>query len=180
MALAAYTPTRVRYDLLLQSMVPGTPFDSARVQALLEARGAKVLPGGGHTWLLEHGSVEIHPLREGGQWVATEVRVPLSDRTELVREVVAKVAEVAKEAEVRFFDPQLGRELSSHSDGAVVDQYERTARYAAEMLGLASAMPISTTEGEGFQPTTKFVLGALGFFTLLYLLVNWMGEQLGG
>ncbi|PTL77945.1 hypothetical protein [Vitiosangium sp. GDMCC 1.1324] len=170
----------MRYDLLLQSMVPGTPFDSDRVEALLETRGAKVQPGGGRAWLLENGSVEIHPLREGGQWVATEVRVPLMDRTELVREVVPKLAELAKEAGVRFFDPQLGRELSAHDDGMVADQYQRTAHYAGEMMGLASAMPISTTESEGFQPTTKIVFGVIGFFTLLYLLVDWINGQLGG
>ncbi|HEX5748280.1 MAG TPA: hypothetical protein VFZ09_18720 [Archangium sp.] len=170
----------MRYDLLLQSMVPGTPFDSARVEALLEARGAKARPSGGRTWLLEHGSVEVHPLREGGQWVATEVRIPLEHRTELIREVVSKGAELAREAEVRLFDPQLGRELGAHDEGLVADQYERTARYAGEMLGLASAMPIDTSTDEGFQPTTKFVLGALAFFTLLYLVVSWMNEQLGG
>ena len=119
-------------------MVPGTPFDSARVEALLEARGAKTQPGGGRAWQLEHGSVEVHPLREGGQWVATEVRVPLAD------------------------------------------QDERTARYAGELLGLASAMPMPTAPDEGFQPATKFFFGALGFFTLLYLLVNWLNTQLGG
>jgi hypothetical protein len=161
-------------------MVPGTPFDSARVEALLEARGAKARPGGGHSWLLEHGSVELHPLREGGQWVATEVRVPLMDRDDLVREVVSQVAELAKEAGVRLFDPQLGRELSAHDDGAVADQYQRTARYAGEMLGLASAMPISTTESEGFQPTTKLFFGVIGIFTLLYLLIDWLNAQLGG
>ncbi|HZI06498.1 MAG TPA: hypothetical protein VEZ71_20885 [Archangium sp.] len=170
----------MRYDLLLQSMVPGTPFDSARVEALLEARGAKAQPSGARTWLLENGEVELHPLREGGQWVATEVRVPLSDRTELIREVVSKGAELAREAEVRFFDPQLGRELNTHEAGAVADQYERTARYAGEMLGLASAMPMPTPEAEGFQPTTKLVFGAIGFFTLLYLLVDWINAQLGG
>lgn len=161
-------------------MVPGTPFDSARVEALLDARGAKAQPGGGRTWLLENGAVEVHPLHEGGQWVATEVRVPLADQTELIREVVSKGAELAREAEVRFFDPQLGRELSSHDEGAVVDQYARTARYAGEIAGLASAMPIDTTADEGFQPTSKFVFGAIAFFTLLYLLVNWMNGQLGG
>ncbi|WP_083680713.1 hypothetical protein [Archangium sp. Cb G35] len=170
----------MRYDLLLQSMVPGTPFDSARVDALLEARGAKAQPGGGRTWLLENGAVEVHPLREGGQWVATEVRIPLEHQSELVREVVSKGAELAREAEVRLFDPQLGRELNAHDDGVVADQYERTARYAGEMLGVGSAMPIDTSTSEGFQPTTKFVLGVGIFFTLLYLLVSWMNTQLGG
>lgn len=162
-------------------MVPGTPFDSARVDALLEARGAKALPSGGREWQLENGRVEVHPLREGGQWVATEVRVPLADRTELIREVVTKVAELAQEADARCFDPQLGRALSARDDGMVADQYQRTARYAAEMLGLAEAMPMpSVTENEGFQPTTKFVLGVIGFFVALYLLMDWLGGQLSG
>ncbi len=162
-------------------MVPGTPFDSARVEALLEARGAKVLPSGGRLWQLESGRVEVHPLREGGQWVATEVRVPLSDRTDLVREAVSQVTRLATEAEVRAFDPQLGRALSAMDEAAVAGQYERTARYASEMLGVAEAMPMPTqTESQGFQPTSRFFFGAIGFFVLLYLLMNWMSGQLGG
>ena len=162
-------------------MVPGTPFDSARVDALLEARGAKALPSGGRTWQLENGVVELHPLREGGQWVATEVRVPLWDQTDLVREVVIEVSEVAKEAEVRVFDPQLGRALSGRDDGPVAEQYERAARYAGQTLGMVEALPSSTaTESEGFQPTTKFVLGVLGFFVLLYLVMDWIGGNLRG
>lgn len=162
-------------------MVPGTPFDGARLEALLLARGAKALPGGGLAWELPHGAVEVHPLREGGQWVATEVRVPLSDRDALVRDAVSQTAALAKEAEVRFFDPQLGRELSAQDEQPVVDQYQRTARYAGEMLGMAEAMPMPTsTEGQGFQPTTRWVLTALVFFVVLYLVVNWMGGQLDG
>ncbi len=162
-------------------MVPGTPFDSDRVEALLEARGAKQLAGGGRAWQLDHGAVEFYPLREGGQWVATEVRIPLSDRTELVREVVSEVGELAREAQVRFFDPQLGRELSSRDDAVVVEQYQRTARYAGEMVGVASAMPTGeASEGQGFQPTTKFGLGLLFFFSLLYLAMKWIDAQLRG
>lgn len=162
-------------------MVPGTPFDSSRVDALLDARGAKAQPGGGRAWQLESGVVEVHPLREGGQWVATEVRVPLSDRTDLVREVVSQVVGLAKEAEVRVFDPQLGRALSGMDEIPVADQYERTARYAAEMLGVVDAMPVSTaTQSQGFQPTSRFFFGVIGFFVLLYLLMDWMGGQLGG
>jgi hypothetical protein len=162
-------------------MVPGAPFDGARLEALLVARGAKVLPGGGLAWELGHGSVEVHPLREGGQWIATEVRVPLSDRDALVRDAVSQTAALAKEAGVRFFDPQLGRELSTHDEQWVVEQYQRTARYAGEMLGLAEAMPMpSSTDSEGFQPTTRWVLALLVFFVVLYLVVNWMGGQLDG
>jgi hypothetical protein len=181
MALAAYTPTGVRYDLLLQSLAPGTPFDSGRVEALLLARGATPQPGGGHAWRLQHGTVEVHPLREGGQWVATEVRVPLSEQADLLREVLDQSVDLAREAQVRLFDPQLGRELNRRDDEGVAEQYLRTARYASDMLGVSDAMPLpSTTQSEGFQPTTKFVLGVVAFFVVLYLLVNWMLEQLGG
>ncbi|ATB27787.1 hypothetical protein MEBOL_001232 [Melittangium boletus DSM 14713] len=171
----------MRYDLLLQSLTPGAPFDSARVESLLVARGAKARPEGGHLWQLDFGAVEVHPLREGGQWIATEVRVPLSDRADLLREVVTKGLALASEAEVRFFDPQLGRELSKREEDAVAEQYLRTARYASDTLGMAEAMPMpAATETEGFQPTTKFALGVVAFFVLLYLLVNWMGDQLAG
>ena len=162
-------------------MTPGTPFDSGRVEALLLARGAKPQPGGGHAWQLEHGTVEVHPLREGGQWIATEVRVPLSERADLLREAVDKGVELAREAEARFFDPQLGREVSRRDDEAVAEQYLRTARYASDMLGVSDAMPLSvSTQSEGFQPTTKLVLGIVAFFVVLYFLVNWMGNQLSG
>jgi len=95
MAFRAYTQTGVRYDLLLQSLTPGAPFDSARVESLLVARGAKAQPGGGLVWQLDSGTVEVHPLREGGQWIATEVRVPLVDRPDLLREVVVQGAALA-------------------------------------------------------------------------------------
>ena len=125
--------------------------------------------------------MEFHALRENGQWIATEVRVPLLDSSELVREAVRKVGELAKEAEVRFFDPQLGQELSARSEGVVVDQYQRTARYAAEMGGLASAMPIDRdSDSGGFQPTTKMALGVMGFFALLYFVMRWINTQLHG
>lgn len=161
-------------------MVPGMPFDCDRVDALLDARGAKALPGGGRSWLLEHGSVELHPLREGGQWIATEVRVPLLDHTELMRDVVAQVLDLAKQAEVRLFDPQLGREVTSPHDSSLMEQYQRTAHYASEMTGLASAMPISSGEDAGFQPTTKMALGILGFFTLLYFVMRFIDGRLHG
>jgi hypothetical protein len=161
-------------------MDPGTPFDSARVDALLDARGATALPGGGRRWKLEHGEVELHPLREGGEWVATEVRVSLSDRTDLIREVVSRATELASEAGVGLVDPQLGRALSHNDEGPVTEKYERTARYAGEMLGVASAMPLPSAESEGFQPTTRFILAVAGAFFLLYWVMRWLDGQLGG
>ncbi len=76
-------------------MVPGTPYDSARVDALLTERGAAARPDGVRVWRLKHGDVEVGELREGGQLVATELRVPLSDKMDLVREVVEEGATLA-------------------------------------------------------------------------------------
>ncbi|XXF76424.1 hypothetical protein P2318_25700 [Myxococcaceae bacterium GXIMD 01537] len=164
-------------------MVPGTPYDSARVDALLAERGVSGTPDGGRTWRLKNGEISVGAVREGGQVVATELRVPLSDRTELIREVVTEAAALAQSAEVRLVDPQLSRNISASDDGNIAEQYVRTARYAGEMMGVSEAMGASfpdPTAQEGFRPTTKVVLGILGFFLLLYLLSNSLVGQLGG
>jgi hypothetical protein len=164
-------------------MVPGAPYDAARVDALLAERGVVARPDGGRSWRLKSGELEVGVLREGGQVVATELRVMLSDRTELMREVVAEAAVLATQAEVRLVDPQLGRGLSATDADTVAEQYLRTARYAGEMMGLpeavAASYPDPTTTG-GFQPTTKVVLGILAFLFLLYLLSQSLMSKLGG
>jgi hypothetical protein len=164
-------------------MVPGTPYDSARVDALLSERGMTVRSDGERTWRLKNGVIDVDVVREGGQVMATSLRVVLSDRTDLIREVVHEGAAVATLAEVRLVDPQLTRVLSALDANAVAEQYERTARYAGEMMGLSEAIGASfpaPTQSEGFQPTTKFVLGVLGVFFLLYMLVSSLTAQLGG
>lgn len=164
-------------------MVPGAPYDAARVDALLAERGVIVRPDGGRTWRLKGGEVQVGELREGGQVVATELRVPLGERGELVREVVVEGAELARQAEVRFVDPQLGRALGPLDSEVVAEQYLRTARYAGEMMGVSEAVAASfpdPTPAAGFQPTTKVVLGLLAFFALLYFLSGALVGELGG
>jgi hypothetical protein len=174
-------PTRVRYELLLQTMVPGTPYDSARVDVLLSERGAAARPDGVRIWRLKAGEVEVGTLREGGQIVATELRVPLSDRTELVRELVEEAAALAAAAELRLVDPQLGRTLSANDGGAVADQFLRTARYAGEMLGVPEAVAASyAPPPEGMSSTTKAFLGLGILLLFLYLLVDALLSRLGG
>ncbi|MFP2931053.1 hypothetical protein ACLESO_38850, partial [Pyxidicoccus sp. 3LG] len=124
-------------------------------------------------------------LREGGRVVATELRVPLSDRPDLMREVVGEAATLATAAGARLVDPQLGRSLSANDDVVVVDQYVRTARYAAEVAGLPEAMGTGsyasmTQESRGFQPSGKFFLVALGAFFVLYLVVSSLMSKLNG
>jgi hypothetical protein len=153
-------------------MVPGTPYDSARVDALLAARGAASRPNGQRVWVLKSGDVELGELRENGQVVATELRVPLSDRTELVREVVEEAAGLAAAAEVRLVDPQLGRQLSANDSNSVADQFLRTARYAGEMMGVSEAVAASySAPSEGMPSGTKLV-AVIGGLILLYVLAK--------
>ena len=173
-------PTRVRYELLLQSTVPGSPYDSTRVDALLLEKGAKARSDGQRVWRLKSGDVEVGELREGGQLIATELRIPLSDRTELVREAVEEGATLASAAGVRLVDPQLGRHLSANDSGAVADQYLRTARYAGEMMGISEAVSASYAAPPEGIPTGFKVLALLGGgLLLLYLLADTLLSRLG-
>ncbi len=167
-------------------MTPGTPYEAARVDALLTQKGATARPDGVRRWSFKHGDVEIGELREGGQVVATELRIALSDRTDLVKEVLAEAVGLASEAGVRLMDPQLGRPLTSQDDAGVVEQYVRTARYAGEVAGFpdalgagSSAMESSTT-AKGFQLSGRFLLIAMGILLALYLVVDSLVGQLGG
>jgi hypothetical protein len=162
-------------------MVPGAPYDSARVDVLLAERGATVRLDGPRVWRLKNGDVEVRELRENGRVIATELRVPLSDKTDLVREVVEEAATLAASAEVRLIDPQLGRPLSANDGGAVADQFLRTARYAGEMLGLSEAVAASyAAQPEGLSPGAKVLFGVVGGLFLLYLLVDALLGRLGG
>ena len=95
-------------------------------------------------------------VREDGQVMATELRVPLSDKTELIREAVEEGATLAAAAGARLIDPQLGRSLTANDSGAVADQFLRTARYAGEMMGLSEAVAASyAPPPEGMSPGLK-------------------------
>ncbi len=166
-------------------MTPGTPYEAARVDALLSQRGVAVRPDGVRRWSFKHGDVEVGELREGGQVVATELRVPLSDRTDLVREVLAEAAALASEAEVRLVDPQLSRQLTTQEDSGVVEQYVRTARYAGEVAGMPEALGAGSSSLEpqgprGLQLSGRVLLIAIGVLVVLYLLVDSLVSQLGG
>ncbi|NTX00812.1 hypothetical protein HUA74_01825 [Myxococcus sp. CA051A] len=169
-------------------MTPGMPYEAARVDGLLSQKRVTVRPDGNRLWHFQHGDVEVGVLREGGRVVATELRIPLAERSDLVREVVAEAAQLASKAGARLVDPQLGRSLVASDEGVVADQYMRTVRYAggasgmsSETMGASSSYTPLTTEGpRGFQPGAKFFLIAIGAFFFLYLLVDSMLSGLGG
>ncbi|HVG56909.1 MAG TPA: hypothetical protein VNA24_00025 [Hyalangium sp.] len=150
------------------------------MDVLLAEKGTLVLPSGLRVWRLKNGDVELGALREGGQLIATELRIPLSDKTELIREVVEEGAALAAAAEVRLVDPQLGRQLSANDSGAVADQYLRTARYAGEMMGVSEAVAASYAPPPEGIPTGFKVLALLGGgLFLLYLLVDSLLSRMG-
>src|SRR5204862_5371073 len=121
---------RLRYELLLQPKEPGGAYDPSVVETLLTARGATDRADGTKVWKLKNGEVETRRVLEAGKAVATELKVPLSDRTELIRELVAEVVTLADEAGVRAVDPSLSKTLAANDDGLVADSFFRTARYA--------------------------------------------------
>lgn len=162
----------MKYELLFQPQVPGEPYDPAKVETLLGPQ-ATLRPDGTHLWRLRHGEVEVRPLKEGGKAIATEARVPLLSSLELIREVVQNGAEVARAAGCTLFDPQLMRPVTPGDEGAVADQYLRTARYAGEMAGVSEAIGIGQPQREeGLGAGTRVFLGITGFFVLLYVIAN--------
>ncbi|QSQ27967.1 hypothetical protein JY651_03670 [Pyxidicoccus parkwayensis] len=157
-------------------MTPGVPYEPAKVDALLAERRVAARPDGLRVWHLRGGDVEVAELREGGQVVATELRVPLSDRPDLVREVVTEAAALAAAAGARLVDPQLGRSLSATDDGVVVEQYMRTAWYAGHVGGMSDVMsvpsPSAAGEPSSLLPSGRFIIIAIGVLIALYLVVD--------
>jgi hypothetical protein len=162
-------------------MVPGAPYDSTGVDALLVEKGTTTRADGQRVWRLKSGDVEVGELREGGQLIATELRVPLSDKTDLVREVVEEAATLAVAAGVRLIDPQLGRPLTANDSGAVADQYLRTARYAGEMMGLTEAVAASYgPPPEGIPAGFKVLALVVGGLIVLYQLAEALLSKMSG
>ena len=173
MSASGIDSARVRYELLLQPAYPGAPFPAEQVDAKLAEAGVTAGPEGLRRWPFKHGQVEVRPLLEGGQQIATELLVPLSDRTDLVRELVVAASALAKDSDVVLLDLQLNRAVTEKDAETVGSRYLEAARYAGEMLGVAEAIPASfaaPTE-QGMKAGTKVLL-ALGaaFFLLLWLL----------
>lgn len=161
------------YDLLLQAKTPGEPFLREPVVAALVAAGAKLDAEGRGTWRLPKGDVEVAPLLEAGAVLGLEVRVPLSDRAELLDAAVKALVELAGPASVRLLDPQRGSEVDPGSLAAMTEEFFRLARHAGEYGGVSEALGLSSwAQPEESSSATSRVLLALGAF-LLALYVSW-------
>jgi len=180
----------VRYEFLFQSAEPGAPYAPEPVAAALEARGASADSDGMLRWKLGGDAVEAKPLKEGGQVVATELRLPLSGDPGYVKAVLEQALAVAAEARCRLFDPQLLRLLTPADAEAVAAQYARMARYAAEMGGApevlgsagyaAEGYPSYRVDGTGGMSGQAKLFLALAGLLALYLVVSGLSSALTG
>lgn len=143
------------------------------MEQAIDAKGAVDIGGGTRRWRLASGEIEVSRLEEGGKTVGLELKVPLSERTELVSQTLRAGMEVATQCAVRLVDPQLGRSVSEKDDGIVSEQFLRTATYAGEMMGLPEAVGASFTEpAPGLKPGTKVALGLVVLVIVLYFVVD--------
>jgi hypothetical protein len=180
----------VRYEFLLQPAVPGSPYDPEPAQAALVARGATVEPDGALHWKVAGERVEVRPLKEGGQVVATELHVPLAGDAAFVKAALEESLAVASEAGCRLFDPQLMRAPTTADAGAVALQYARTAKYAAEMVGAGDVLGSEGYSGSGFTGGSYGSTGgmsgqaklflAIAVLVALYLVVSGLSGALEG
>ncbi len=164
----------MRYELLLQPKEVGAVYDPVRVDQALHERGATALPDGSRSWRLKSGDVTVRTLIEGGKPIATELKVPLSDRLDLIRELVVEGVTLAQGQGLRLVDPQLAKTLSLNDEGLVADQYFRTAQYAGRYAGVSEAVIASfgAQEPEGLKPGTKVLLGIIAFLAALYFIAE--------
>jgi hypothetical protein len=170
----------VRYELLLQPSASDQPFDLKRVEEALAARGVSAPdPVGLRRWTLADGEVEVEAVLEAGQPVALAVKIPLSDKLELLSEGLKAAGGLAEACTLKLVDPQLSRVVGEKDEGAVTEQFQRTARYAGEMVGLPEAVSASfQPEAQGIKPMTKVLFGLGALFLLLYWAVDAIGRRL--
>ncbi len=165
----------MRYELLVQPKEAGTPWDPAAFDKLLHEKGAFANADGSRTWRMKSGDVQVRLLIEGGKPIATELRIELSDKLELIRDLVVEGVAVAEASGARLVDPQLSKTLIASDEGLVADQYLRTAQYAGQYAGVSSAVLASygaIDQEVGMKAGTKVLLAIIGFFVVMYLVIE--------
>lgn len=170
-----YAARRVHYDLLLQPLeVSASPAVWAALEADFAERG---LARRGDGWVVElaQTSVEVSWVAENGRRVAGQVRVPVSERTDVLEAAIDWAVAVASRTGARVLDPQVNAVLQGRAL-STVDEFLKLARYAGEYLGVSAALGASTLAAEpdeGLSFTVKAVAGLLVFALVLYLSFVW-------
>jgi len=163
----------MKYEFLIQPQQPGTAYDPAPLDALLEARGAPKRPDGVRTLRLKGGDIELGPYREAGAVVATEVKVPMSDRADLVREAFVETLGMASALGLKVVDPQLARSVILNDESVVAVTYLRAADYAGRYSGDSGAVSAAAgAQSYGLPPGSKLFLILAVLALALFLLLN--------
>lgn len=166
------------YDLLLQAAQPAEPFDADRLEAAIVARGGVRRADGAVRWVFPAGEIVALRLREAGMLIGLELKVPFSDRPELLMQVASAAVELAKDTDVRLVDPQLNRTVLDAEGASMVDEFLRISRYAGQYHGLGDALsaPLPTSD-ESLSPVTKGVLALLVFAVALGAALQFFTED---
>ncbi len=125
------------YDFVLKGAVEplATALNAAGAQVSAEGQGILKLTGGEAT---------VQVLREAGEVVGLDVRVPFKDTTDFVEAVVKLLIDVAAQTQAGLVDPQRGDMVTLSNFSAVADEYLRMARYAGEYGGVSEALGLSS------------------------------------
>ncbi len=112
-------------------------------------------------------------LQENGVTVATELKVPLSDKASFAsssgpRAVTTSYQRSRRSA--RSF--ALSKTVTLADEALIAEQYFRTAQYAGQYGGVSEAViaGYGANEPEGLKTGTKVLLGIVAFFFVLWLV----------
>ena len=139
----------------------------------LNARGATLSPEGRGSWKLPGGELTVDLLFEEGAVKGLDLRVPLTDQTTLLENVVKELVEVVAQVDARLTDPQRGDSVTLTSLSSVVDEYLRMARYAGEYGGVGAALGLTSYAAptESDSPALRWLM--IGGVFLFALWAGW-------
>lgn len=161
------------YDLVFQSKTVG---EAIALPPLLEAftqKGATLSAEGQGTWKPSQGEVTFGLVKENGQLVGFDVRIPFRDSSALLEAVAKTMIEIAEAQNLRVMDPQRSDTVSLAGLGGLIDEYLRVARYAGEYGGVSEALGLSTYSRPPSEDSSSFrYLAAFAVFVLT-LYIGW-------
>ena len=128
------------YDLVFQSKTVGEAIALPPLVEALTSRGATLSAEGQGVWKPMRGEITFSLVKENGQLIGFDVRVPFHDSSELIELVAKAMLEISEAQNLRVMDPQRTDTVSLAGLGGLVDEYLRLARYAGEYGGVSEAL----------------------------------------
>lgn len=161
------------YDLVFQSKTVGEAIALPPLVEALTSRGATLSAEGQGVWKPMRGEITFSLVKENGQLIGFDVRVPFHDSSELIELVAKAMLEISEAQNLRVMDPQRTDTVSLAGLGGLVDEYLRLARYAGEYGGVSEALGLSTYARPVDEESSSFkYLAALAVFVIA-LYAGW-------